>query len=330
MVKNKTISHIQEEQYINYLILNHTKIGHVRGVLMANYNEMTCTVACNELKKKIPFAWDLNIYRGCEHGCKYCYAMYSHQYLDSEQYFEDIYVKTNIVEQLERQLSSPSWKREVVNIGGVTDSYQPIEAQFKLMPDILRLMIKYKTPCIISTKSDLILRDYDLIAELANITYINVAATITCMDESIRKKIEPNGSKSLDRFAMLKAFAKTNASTGLHFMPIIPYLTDSRENVDDLYAHARDAKVGYVLPGTLYLRGKTRTVFFDFIQQEFPHLYEPLKTLYKKGGADKEYKDQLYLMVNELKAKYNLSSSYSKPMKDKMHQAENVQISLFE
>lgn len=297
---------------------------------MANYKEMTCSVACNKLKRKIPFAWDLNIYRGCEHGCKYCYAMYSHQYLDSERYFDDIYVKTNIVEQLEEQLKSLSWKRETVNIGGVTDSYQPIEAQYKLMPDILRLMIKYKTPCIISTKSDLILRDYDLIAELANITYVNVAATITCMDEGIRKKVEPNGVESLKRFAVLKEFAKTNASTGLHFMPIIPYITDGRDNVDNLYSNAKDCGVSYVLPGTLYLRGKTRMVFFDFIKQEFPHFYESLQYLYKTGGANKEYKEKLYLMVNELKAKYGLSGSYSKPMKEKLNKSENIQISLFD
>jgi len=185
--------------------------------------------------------------------------MYSHDYLSEsdEQYFNDIYIKTNIVEELEKLLSSPLWKREVVNIGGVTDSYQPAEETYKFMPDILRLMIKYQTPCIISTKSDLVLRDYDLIDELSRITYINVAATITCMDENIRKKIEPVGVPSLKRFAMLKAFAKTNASTGLHFMPIIPYLTDTRENVDGLYARAKDSEVDYVLPGVLYLRGKT-------------------------------------------------------------------------
>jgi DNA repair photolyase len=297
--------------------------------MMANYKEITCSVACNKLKRKMPYSWDLNIYRGCEHGCIYCYAMYSHQYLDSEQYFDDIYVKTNIVEQLEQQLSSRSWKREVVNIGGVTDSYQPIEAQYKIMPEILKLMIKYKTPCIISTKSDLILRDYNLIEELARITYVNVAATITCMDEEIRRKIESNGVDSLKRFAMLKEFSKTNASTGLHFMPIIPYITDTRENVDSLYAYARDSSVDYVLPGTLYLRGKTREVFFDFIKKEFPDLYEELTLLYKTGGADKEYKNKLYLMVNEIKAKYNLSGSYSKPMKEKLNQAENIQLSLF-
>lgn len=297
---------------------------------MANYKEMTCSAACNRLKRKIPFAWDLNIYRGCEHGCKYCYAMYSHQYLDSEKYFDDIYVKTNIIELLEKQLSSPSWKREVVNIGGVTDSYQPIEERYMLMPDILRLMIKYKTPCIISTKSDLILRDYDLIAKLADITYVNVAATITCMDESIRRNIEPNGVESLRRFKMLKEFSKTNASTGLHFMPIIPYLTDSRENVDLLYANAKECNVSYVLPGVLYLRGKTRKVFFDFILQKYPHIYENLNNLYTTGSAGKEYKDKLYKMVNELKSKYELSGSYSKPMKEKINQHENIQLSIFD
>ncbi len=297
---------------------------------MATYKEMTCTIACNKLKRKIPYSWDLNIYRGCEHGCKYCYAIYSHQYLNSKQYFDDIYVKTNIVEQLEKQLNSPTWKREVVNIGGVTDSYQPIEAKYQLMPEILRLLIKYKTPCIISTKSDLILRDYELIEELAHITYVNVAATITCMEENIRSKIEPNGAESLKRFAMLKEFSNTNASTGLHFMPIIPYLTDEYDNVNMLYAEAQESKVDYVLPGTLYLRGKTRIVFFDFIKQEFPHLYEPLQALYIKGSASKEYKDQLYVMVNELRCKYQLSSNYSKPMKEKLNQFENVQLSLFD
>ena len=293
------------------------------------YKEIICSEACNKLKRKIPYSWDLNIYRGCKHGCKYCYAIYSHQYLEAEEYFDDIYIKTNIVEQLERQLNSPSWKSEIVNIGGITDSYQPVEKVYKLMPDILRLMIKYKTPCIISTKSDLILRDYDLIDELSRITYVNVAATITCINENIRKKIEPNAVPTIDRFKMLKEFNKTNASTGLHFMPIIPYITDGFENVDLIYNQAAHCKVDYVLPGVLYLRGKTRKVFFDFIRQEYPNLYEPLQTLYKKGGAGKEYKDELYAMVNQIKEKYNLSSSYSKPLKEKLRNYTNEQLTLF-
>lgn len=282
------------------------------------YKEISCETAMNHLKRRMPYSWDLNIYRGCEHGCKYCYAIYSHEYLGSDNYFGDIYVKTNIVEQLEKQLCDLKWKREIVNIGGVTDSYQAAEEHYRFMPEILKLLIKYKTPAIISTKSDLILRDYDLIDELSRITYINVAATVTTMDENIRKLIEPGGVESDRRFKMLKIFRKTNASVGLHVMPIIPYLTDSFENFDLLFSSAKDSGVHYVLPGTLYLRGKTRTVFFEFIKKEFPNLYNDLSILYKSGGADKEYKNSLYKTVNELRDKYNLSSSYTKPMKEKL------------
>ncbi|MFA5434390.1 MAG: hypothetical protein WC319_16210 [Candidatus Paceibacterota bacterium] len=138
------------------------------------------------------------------------------------------------------------------------------------------------------------------------------------MDENIRKLIEPGGVESAKRFNMLKTFRKTNASVGLHVMPIIPYLTDSFENFDMLCGMAKDSAVHYVLPGTLYLRGRTRTIFFDFIKKEFPHLYNGLAALYKTGGADKEYKNCLYKMVNELREKYNLLSSYIKPMKEKL------------
>ncbi len=288
----------------------------------------------NKLKRKIPYGWDLNIYRGCQHRCKYCFAIYTHKYLDDENnYFNTIFVKSNIVEALEQELRSKSWKREIVNLGGVTDNYQPAEETYRLMPDILKLFIKYKTPVIISTKSDLALRDYDLIDELSRITYVNIAATITTMDETVREKLEPGGVSSSRRFAMLKAFRNTNASIGLHTMPIVPYLTDSKENMEALCANAAEVNVHYMLPGTLYLRGKTRTVFFEFIRQEFPHLHDPLKTLFKTGGTGKAYKENFYAMLNNIRDKYGLSGSYTKPMKEKLHQLSNgvpKQPSLFE
>lgn len=294
------------------------------------YHEITCETAMNKLKRKIPYGWDLNIYRGCEHRCTYCYAMYSHGYMDRGDFFEDIYVKTNIVEALEKQLRAFSWKREVINIGGVTDSYQKAEEKYKIMPEILKLLIKYKTPAIISTKSDLILRDYDLIDELSRITYINVAATITTMDEKVRMLIEPEGAESKMRFDMLRAFRKTNASVGLHLMPIIPYLTDSTENIEALLQSAKACDVHYVLPGVLYLKGKTRKVFFNFVSKHFPDLFEPLSLLYKTGGADKNYKNSLYERVNPLREKYALSSSYMKPMKEKLSINTEEQMSFFD
>jgi DNA repair photolyase len=280
--------------------------------------KISCSSALNRLKRKIPYGWDLNIYRGCSHNCSYCYARYSHDYLGEDD-FTKVFVKTNIVEQLDKELSSPSWKREVINIGGVTDSYQKIEEEMLIMPDILKLLIKYKTPAIISTKSHLILRDFDLIAQLAEITYVNVASTITTMDESVRLKIEPNASSAADRFIMLKEFRKTNASVGLHVMPIIPLLTDSKENIETLCAGAKRADVHYMLPGVLYLRGVTRKHFFDFINREYPDIYDKLRELYKGGGADKSYKEALYSkVVNPLRERYGIPSSYMKAMKEKL------------
>jgi DNA repair photolyase len=186
------------------------------------------------------------------------------------------------------------------------------------MPEILKLLIKYKTPAIISTKSDLVLRDYDLIDELSRITYINVAATITTTDEKVRELTEPGSCETAKRFEMLKTFRKTNASIGLHVMPIIPLLTDSYENMQAICQQAQEANVHYMLPGTLYLRGKTRNYFFNFVKAHFPHLYEELSALYKTGGADKAYKENLYKMVNSLRTHYNLSGSYTKPMKEKL------------
>lgn len=142
------------------------------------YQKINVKQALNKTSGKYPYRWDLNIYRGCYHRCHYCYALYSHRYLSDESFFETIFIKENIVEVLEKQLQAKSWKKEAINIGSVCDSYQPIEAETKLMRDVLKLMIKYKNPIVISTKSTLILRDLDLIEELANITHVSIAVTI--------------------------------------------------------------------------------------------------------------------------------------------------------
>ena len=283
---------------------------------MAKVTEIRCQQACNNLKNTgLPYGWDMNIYRGCQHGCVYCYAIYSHDYISKDSYYDDIYVKVNIAEQLERQLSSPSWKGEEIGIGGVTDSYQPIEAKYKLMPEILKVLIKYKNPCSISTKSDLILRDYDLIDELSRVADVSIGASINVMDDKVRKKIEPGGKSATRRFNMLKEFSKIDVFTGLLQMPVIPYISDSPENVEALYAHAAEAQVDYVVRGVLYLRGKTRGVFFDFVRREYPELLEQLTLLYRNTNLRNEYKSSLYLMMNQLKSKYRLSGNYMNPTK---------------
>ena len=150
------------------------------------------------------------------------------------------------------------------------------------------------------------------------------------MDEDIREKIEPNGVSAVRRFNMLKEISKTDSSIGLHLMPIIPFLTDKRENLEGIFYNSNISNVDYLLPAVMYLRGRTRVEFFNFIRKDFPELYNSFKILYNNGGADKKYKNQIYAIVNELRDKYNLNSNYNGIMKEKYLRFENKQLSFFD
>lgn len=293
---------------------------------MTIYREILCQAACNRVNSRfLPYHWDLNIYRGCTHGCRYCFAMYSHKYMASESFFGEVFVKTNIAERLEQMLRRPSWNRELINLGGITDNYQKAEARYQIMPELLKLLIRYRTPCIISSKSDLILRDYDLIDQLSRVAGVNIAQTITCADERSRSLLEPGGVSTAKRFAVLRAFTKTNASVGVHLMPIVPYLSDTKENLEAIYVHARECGAHYVLPGMLNLRGPTRKSFFRFLKMECPSLYEPMRQLYADGALNADCKQRINQEIARLQKAYSLSADYMTPMKRRMPQAEFYQ-----
>lgn len=291
------------------------------------YKKIQCKSALHKIQGKFPYKLDLNLYRGCEHGCIYCYACYSHKYMNSDSYFNEIFIKENIAEVLDAELTR-SKKQMVVNIGGVCDSYQQIEAQTKIMRDILKVMIKHRTPIIISTKSTLILRDLDLIAELSKLTSVIIASTITIKNPIDVSNIEPCAATSEERFEMLKEIKnKTNAIVGVHCMPIIPYINDTQENMEYLYKRASEVKADYLLAGCLYLRGQTRQVFFQSISENYPHLYNKLQKFYQYNYDRSTYKKHLYgNIINPLRLKYNISANYMKFVKKEQ---DYVQLSLF-
>jgi len=277
------------------------------------FEEIKIKKALNRLHSNfLPYKYDLNIYRGCSHRCQYCYALYSHRYLENNNFFEKIYVKTNIVETLEKELSSKRWQQEWVNLGGVTDSYQAIEKQYKIMPKILELMIKYKTPITISTKSDLILRDVDLLEKLAKVTTVNVAVTITTWDEKLAQKLEPGAISSQKRMEILKQLKGKGINLGLHLMPIIPYLTDTSENLENILRESGKIKMDYVIAGMLNLRSETRKNFLKFIQENYPQLADKYFREYKGVYWEKEKRREVYLKVHRLMNKYGLNGNYEK------------------
>lgn len=283
----------------------------------------------NKLNSKfLPYNWDLNVYRGCEHKCVYCYALYSHQYLDngSDNFFDTVYVKENADILLEKKLSSKKWQGEVVNLGGVTDSYQPLESKLQLMPKILKVLLRYPTPVTISTKSALILRDKDLWVKLAEYVPVNIAVTVTTTNEILRRKIEPGGAPSKARLKVLEEFGDTKVSTGLHLMPALPFITDNKENIDEVLGCAKAVGVDYVLVSSLNLRGLTRGYYLNFIKKEFPEFVEKYRELFVGSFSSKEYRRGFYNMVSELKRKHGLRSDSDIFRKAKIGRGEQIEM----
>ena len=303
-----------EEIYVLYWVVwKPTCYDNTHPAVKMQTMEIECKEALHELKRRgLPYKYDLNIYRGCSHGCKYCYARKSHEYLGTEDFDGEVFVKTNVAEVLDRELGNNNWSGDIINLGGVCDSYQHAEKNYGLMRGVLKVLIKHRNPVIISTKSDLILRDIDLIDELASHTYVNVVSSITSVKARISEKVEPGAALPDARYMVLKEFRKTRANTGLHLFPILPFLADDESTLETVVRCAREADVSYMMAATLYLTGSIKKRYLSFIEREFPEYYKPYLELYPKGAASRDYKTRIHGFLAEMRNKYSVNNSYSK------------------
>ena len=292
-----------------------------------NFKEVQAKSVLHYHDTKFASNYDLNIYRGCEHKCEYCFAQYSHKYLESD-FFSDIYIKTNVAEILDKELAKNPMNHTQICICGVCDCYQPAEEKYKLMPDILRVLIKHKQSAFILTKSPLILRDYDLIAELAFKTKSCIATSITTLNEEIRQKLEPHTFSSMDRLNALKEIAKIpNCATTVMLMPIIPYLTDNIHNLESIYKISKDYKIGHIIAGALHLRGNLKKNFYEFLKNNFYETYLKIQHIYKNSYVSQEYNQKLNKFLLKMKQKYNI---YSYKMPEIKVQTETKDTDLFD
>jgi len=246
------------------------------------FRDYKCKEALYHLKRKgLPYSFDLNIYRGCSHNCQYCYARKSHKYLNSKNFENEIFVKTNITEVLEKELKRGRTGGKFINIGGVCDSYQPAERKFKLMPGILKILIKYKQPVIIN-------------------------------NNEISSKVEPGASLPEVRWNILQEFSQTKASTGFHFFPILPFLSDDKTLMEKMVKRASEVKVDYMLSGVLYLSGGIKERYLSFIKREFPEYYSAYVELYPRVKANLDYKSRIHSFLGRMREKYGVNAQYSK------------------
>lgn len=219
----------------------------------------------------IPFEYSLNPYQGCEHGCIYCYARNTHEYwgLSAGQDFErKIIVKENAVDILKKTFMKPSWQGAPISLSGNTDCYQPAERKLKITRSILELCLDCRNPVGIITKNQLVLRDLDLLQEMAKLNLVKVFISITSDDEDLRLLLEPRTASYQSRFKTLETLSKNGIFTGVMNAPIIPGLND--QDTPAVLKKAADAgakAAGYTM---VRLNGAVGPLFKDWLQKTFP------------------------------------------------------------
>ncbi len=212
----------------------------------------------------ISFRFSLNPYQGCYHGCAYCYARPSHQYLGlgaGTDFERKLMVKVNAPELLREAFARPGWQGESIVFSGNTDCYQPLEASYQLTRRCLEVCLEHKNPVSIITKGGVIQRDIELIGELARVASVHVFVTIPFLDESVRRVMEPFAAPIERRFENLRLLSERGVTCGVSLAPLIPGLNDS--DVPELLARARAAGAQHAFITLLRLAGEVKDVFFE-------------------------------------------------------------------
>lgn len=219
----------------------------------------------------IPFTYGLNPYRGCEHGCIYCYARPFHEYLGFSaglDFESRIMVKYDAAEKLRSKFASQKWTPQSITLSGVTDAYQPIERDLEITRDCLKVFAEARNPVGIITKNYLVTRDIDLLEELSNYNAVHVTLSVTTLDRDLARVMEPRTSQPQRRLKAIQKLAEKGISVGVNVAPIIPGLTD-HECADILQA-ARDAgaiHAGYTIVRLPY---GVKDLFQEWLEQHFP------------------------------------------------------------
>ncbi len=279
---------------------------------VVQYFEIACRSVLNRTRPGMPFAWSINPYRGCEFGCRYCYARYTHEFMELRESvdFEDkIYAKSNVQSILRHELKKIDGSKGI-SIGTATDPYQPAERRFERTRSILEVFAQHSGVNLsITTKSDLVKRDIDLLQAIGRRNRVSVNMTITTLDVSLARALEPRAPRPELRLKAVRALADAGIMVGVFPNPIMPLITDQEARLDRLAKAARDHGATYFGGGVLFLMPCARKVFFPFVEQRFPHLLRRYQERYESEPYLKgPYRDTIRKRVADIRDRYGLKS----------------------
>ncbi len=246
----------------------------------------------------LPMGWSVNPYQGCEHGCVYCYARNSHNYwgysagIDFET---KILYKKNAAQLVEERIRSKNWKASPIMLSGNTDCYQPIERKLEITKSILEVLWRYKHPVSIITKNSLVLRDLDILKNMAAQNLVRVAISVTTLDEELRRKLEPRTASVHSRLFTIEKLASSGIPVSAMFAPIIPGLNDHEVfKLAEYTSQLGASSLGYTV---VRLNGDIGEIFEDWIRKNFPERAEKVLNRIKAihGGqlGDSRFGDRM-------------------------------------
>jgi DNA repair photolyase len=266
---------------------------------------------CNS--PRMPFTWTVNPYRGCAMGCRYCYATYTHEFMGittPEDFHSLVYVKVGAQRETGRQLARVVRRGERIALGTATDPYQPGEAESRVTRRFLELVARHRGVRLgITTKGALVLRDLDLLAEIAKRSEVSVHVSLMSPRADLLRRLEPWAPAPDVRLEVMRRLIEAGVETWLGLAPILPAITDAEEDLDGLLARVRAAGVRRLFSNVLFLRSPTREKYLRWIAAEYPRYLEAYRKAYEGrvylGGA---YRQRIRERLERLKSKHGFDA----------------------
>ncbi len=284
---------------------------------------------------RMPFTWTINPYRGCEFGCRYCYARYTHEFMGLnrwEDFEEKIYIKRDAARILARELTPERLNGQSIALGTATDPYQPAERRYGVTRSLLAVMALARDLSLsITTKGDLVTRDIDLLRRIAARSSVQVNVTVTTLDRRLARILEFRAPTPDLRLRAVRTLRQAGIVTGVNIAPIMPDITDTRPNLETVIAAARHHDATHVFSNVLFLKHSAQQAFFPFLERHFPHLRKRYAARFTRSAfLDRAYKDRISGLVAELKQQYGFPDRPEFDPPATIHEAEGEQMALLQ
>jgi len=263
------------------------------------------------VSKRVPFNWTINPYRGCEFACKYCYARYTHEFMemrDGLDFERKIYVKQQTAWLLRQELKQVKRGQQIA-IGTATDPYQPAEKRFEITRSILEeLALHHGLEIGIVTKSDLVVRDIDLLLRVAEHNALTVSLTVTTLNTKLARILEPRAPRPDLRLQAISRLTEAGLTAGVICAPVLPGITDSPAALDKLVKATKEAGGKYISANSLFLKPCSASVFLPFLEKEFPDLVADYRKRFTdRSFVNKAYSKRLSDLMSSLRRKHGIT-----------------------